>query len=71
MIYMIKRGNLLVPINPPKSWFRQKPNGKNSASYINFYFRHVSDILKVSTLSVNPPNRGQTIILWRFQFLKH
>ena len=28
MIYMIKRGNLLVPINPPKSWLRQKPNGK-------------------------------------------
>ncbi len=70
MIYMIKRGNLLVPINPP-IMVQTKAEWKNSASYINFYFRHVSDILKVSTLSVNPPNRGQTIILWRFQFLKH
>ena len=58
MIYMIKRGNLLVPINPPKSWFRQKPNGKIQPVTSIFYFRHVSDMLKVSTLSVNPPNRG-------------
>ncbi len=47
----------------PQIMVQTKAEWKNLASYINFYFRHVSDILKVSTLSVNPPNRGQTIIL--------
>ena len=51
---MIKRGNLLVPINPPKSRFRQKPNKKIQIVTSFLFQTRVRHFEGVDTFSKSP-----------------
>ena len=57
MIYMIKRGNLLVPINPPNHGSDKSRMEKFSQLHQFLFQTRVRHIEGVDT-SVNPPNRG-------------